>query len=73
MGREIRVEDVRAELDRYFAAEREMGVRKAVVNLMFKPANPFEPTMKRNPRRWFVLFSFLLTVGTCAFLYFNFG
>jgi len=73
MGREIHVEDVRIALDRYFAAEREMGVRKAVVNLMFESANPFEPTMNRTPRRWFVLFCILLTASTSAFLYFNFS
>jgi len=73
MEREVRVEDVRVELDRYFAAEREMGVGKAVVNLMFEPANPFEPTMRRTPRRWFMLFCLFLTAGTSAFLYFNFG
>jgi hypothetical protein len=60
-------------LRQYLISRPDIGVFKALLNLTFEPANPFNPKAARSPRRWFVLFSLLSILGLGCFMYFNFG
>jgi len=58
-------------LRHYLISRPDIGAFKALLNLAFEPANPFDPKAARSPRRWFVLFSLLSMLGLGCFMYFN--
>jgi hypothetical protein len=49
----------------------DIGLRKAVVNFVFEPPNPFDATARRRPRLWFGLLVFGLAAFTLAFVCFE--
>ena len=49
----------------------DLGLWKAVSNLIMDPKNPFEPKPIRRPRRWFSIFLISGMVAIAAFSYFN--
>ena len=55
-----------------FKARRDLGFWKSIGDLILEPQNPFEPGMRRNPRKSFVLMMVLLGLPVGAFVYFNF-
>lgn len=55
----------------YFAARRDIGFWKSIIDMMLEPQNPFEPAMRRNPRKGFVLLMVLMGFPFGAFIYFN--
>jgi hypothetical protein len=71
MPRRLTVAEVRAALDANLRARRELGLWKAIVDMMFESPNPFEPAARRKPRDGFILLCILITSTVCALLYFN--
>lgn len=55
-----------------FKTRRDLGIWKSILDLILEPQNPFEPAMRRNSRKGFVLVIVLLGLPVGAFLYFNF-
>lgn len=55
----------------YFRARRDLGFWKSIIDMILEPQNPFEPTMRRNPRKGFVLLMVLVGLPFVAFAYFN--
>jgi hypothetical protein len=51
----------------------DLGIWKAIADLVLESANPFEPQAARQPKRWFVLVTLLLLLAGGCFLYFNYG
>jgi hypothetical protein len=49
----------------------ELGLGKAIVDLVLAPPNPFEPDRRRLPRKAFVLVAFSLLTLAGVFVYFN--
>jgi len=71
MARPATVKEVRAALRRNLESRPDLGLRKAVKNVVLEPANPFDPATARRPQRWFVL-ACIVSVGALgAFFYFN--
>lgn len=58
-------------LCQYLRNRSDLGVRKAVLNGVLESRNPFEQGATRPPRRWFVLFSLLVTVLLGCLVYFG--
>jgi hypothetical protein len=58
-------------LRQYLIRRPDIGALKALLNLAFEPANPFNPKAPRSSRRWFVLFSLLSFLAIGCFVYFN--
>src|SRR6266536_3534476 len=58
-------------LRQYLISRPDIGAFRALLNLAFEPAKPFDPKAARAPRRWLVLFSLLSMLGLGCFMYFN--
>lgn len=55
----------------YFQRRRDIGVGKAIANLVLNPRNPFEPEARRLPRPGFLFSACLFIFAVVWFLYFN--
>lgn len=53
--------------------QSDIGLRKAVVNMILEPPNPFDPRVRRKPRAGFLLGVILLAASVGCFCYFNFA
>jgi hypothetical protein len=51
----------------------DIGLKKAIVNMLFEPPSPFDPRARRKPKAGFVLSAILLVAVVICFCYFNFG
>jgi hypothetical protein len=51
----------------------DIGLKKAIVNMLFEPLSPFDPRARRKPKAGFVLSAILLVAVVVCFCYFNFG
>ncbi len=69
--RVISAKEVAAMLLEDIRRRPEFGLRKAIVNFVLEPANPFEPQAVRPPKRWFVLFAMLMLLAGGSFVYFD--
>lgn len=49
-----------------------MGLEKAIVSLALRPRNPFDSSVRRKPRAWFVLSVIFVAAAAICFYYFNF-
>jgi hypothetical protein len=49
----------------------DIGLRKAIVNMVLEAPNPFDPTARRKPKAGFLLGTILLAVSVGCFCYFN--
>jgi len=73
MPRQLTVSELRAELEANLRARPELGLWKAIVDLVFEPPNPFDRSARRQPKKEFVLLCVLIISSACVFLYFNMG
>lgn len=71
MARELTTREAHAVLVRYFNARRDLGLRKALLDRVLDPQNPFEPAKRREPRRALVLAVVLIGLPLAALFYFN--
>jgi drug/metabolite transporter (DMT)-like permease len=58
-------------LQRRLRSRRDLGMGKALLDMVFHPANPFDKRRRRTPRHWFVFFIFVSGMLLGCFLYFN--
>ncbi len=72
MAKERTPKEVWVMLDSYLKARCDLGFWKSILDLILEPQNPFEPQMRRTPKRGFVLVILLLGLPLGAFAYFNF-
>jgi hypothetical protein len=49
----------------------DVGIVKAVLNLVLEPQNPFDSTKRRQPRKLAVLSALVLIAAFACFAYFN--
>lgn len=67
----VTVQEVRAWVCAKLRNRPDMGLRKAILDGVLDPPNPFEPTAKRAPQRWFVLACILAGMAAACFLYYD--
>jgi hypothetical protein len=68
----VTVHKVYALLKESVRNRRDLGLRRAIVDSVLDPENPFEPKTPRKPQKWFVLSCVLLLLTVGCFVYFNF-
>lgn len=71
MAEPLTVNGVYKMLRHYVHQRPDIGGRKAMLDIVFEPASPFDTAGVRSPKRWFVLFSFLSVFMFACFVYFN--
>ena len=49
----------------------DIGLRKALTNVVFEPQNPFDSGARRNPRLGFMVATILLVAALGVLIYFN--
>lgn len=72
MAKERTAKEIRGMLVKYFRSRPDLGLWKSILDLMLEPKNPFEPEMRRRPRRGFILVIVLSGMPVGVFVYFNF-
>ena len=72
MAKELTVKEVHGMLAKYFSSRPGLGLWKSILDLVLQPKNPFEPQLRRRPRRDFVLLVVLAGMPVGGFVYFNF-
>ena len=72
MANERTAKELRGMLVKYFRSRPDLGLWKCILDLVLEPKNPFEPEMRRQPRRGFVLVIVLSGMPVGVFVYFNF-
>ena len=65
------VEQVYDLLRQYERKRPDIGVGKALLDVVLEPASRFESKNARSPKRWFVLWSLMAIVMFACFAYFN--
>jgi hypothetical protein len=51
----------------------DIGLKKAIVNMLFEPPSPFDPRARRKPKAGFVIGALLSATAVGCFWYFNFA
>ena len=72
MSKEHTAEEVYGMLAKYFSSRPDLGLWKSILDVVLQPKNPFEPQLRRRPRRDFALLVVLAGMPVGAFVYFNF-
>ena len=71
MAKRVALKEMRAILLKNLNGRPELGLRKAIADLMLQPRNPFYPKAPRQPKKDFVLLVLFGALGVGAFVYFN--
>jgi hypothetical protein len=71
MESERSVVEVHGMLAKHFSTRPEVGLWKFILNVVLETPNPFDPALRRHPRRDFVLVAVLVGMPAGTFLYFN--
>jgi hypothetical protein len=71
MRRQFTVSEVRVALEANLRTRPELGLWKAVVDLVLEPRNPFDSRARRRPKKEFVLLCLLIISDASVFLHFN--
>ena len=71
MTESVTVKPVYEALRQYVSNCPDVGMRKALLDGLLEPANPFDQRVARQPKPWFVLFSLLVVTVFSCFIYFN--
>jgi hypothetical protein len=72
MAKTVTVREVYLALEENLRKRPDLGLGKAVVDVVLESPNPFEPQAARRPQRWFVFVSVMAAALAGSFLYFNF-
>jgi hypothetical protein len=65
--------EVHAWIKKSLGQRSDIGLRKAIVNMLFEPPSPFDPRARRKPKTACVLGAILLATAVVCFCYFNFA
>ena len=71
MAKRVALKEIHALLVKNLNSREELGLRKAIADLMLQPWNPFDPKAPRQPKKDFVLLVLSGALGVGAFVYFN--
>jgi len=71
MVKRVTGEEAAAWLNDYFKRQPDIGLRKALVSLVFRPRNPFAPEKRRLPKRGFLFGACIFLSAVAWFIYFN--
>jgi len=71
MAKRVALKEIHALLVKNLNSREELGLRKAIADLMLQPRNPFDPKAPRHPQKDFVLLVLFGALGVGAFVYFN--
>jgi hypothetical protein len=71
MPKRISPEEGRAWFEEHLRQRRDLGLGKAMANMVLEPRNPFDPRARRRPRVAFVLAASLFAIAVSWFVYFN--
>ncbi len=71
MAKRVALKEMRAILLENLNSRPELGLRKAIADLMLQPRNPFDPKAPRQPKKDFVLLVLFGALSISAFVYFN--
>jgi hypothetical protein len=69
----IASEEMQKWIERALAAQPDIGLERAVVNVVLEARSPFDPRARRKPRPWVVLGAVLFTAVAICFCYFSFA
>lgn len=58
-------------IEQALAQQPDIGLRKAVVDIVLQARSPFDPQPRRKPRAGFVLGAILFGAAAICFCYFN--
>jgi hypothetical protein len=73
MGVRIAPKETYEWLKYYFRRRADIGIRKAIMDVVLNPRNPLEPEARRSPKPGFVFGACLFIFAAAWFLYFNFA
>lgn len=73
MAKRVTREEAAAWLNENFERQADLGLRKALVNLVLRRRNPFQPEKKRLPKRGFLFAACMFLSAIAWFVYFNLG
>ncbi len=71
MQERISLGEAHARLEEYLKQRRDIGLRKAIANMILEPPNPFDPEARRKPKAGFVVATILFVAVAVSFVYFN--
>ena len=64
--------EMHAWIEECLGQRSDIGLGKAIVNLLFEASNPFDPRARRKPKAGFVVGAILCAAAAGCFCYFNF-
>ena len=73
MPKQISSHEVHAWIEESLGQRSDIGLKKAIVNMLFEPLSPFDPKARRKPRAGFVIGALLSATAVGCFWYFNFA
>ena len=65
--------EVHAWIKEFLGQRSDIGLKKAIVNMLFEPRSPFDSRARRKPKAGFVLGATLCMAAVICFCYFNFA
>jgi hypothetical protein len=68
----VSAKDARAWAEEHLRRRPELGLCKAIANVILEPRNPFNPRARRWPKKDFMILASLLAAAVVLFVYFNF-
>jgi len=73
MPPQVSSHEVHAWIKKSLGQRSDIGLRKAIVNMLFEPPSPFDSRARRKPKTGFVLGAILFATAVVCFYYFNFA
>jgi hypothetical protein len=64
--------EMQAWIEESLARRPDIGLRRALMNIVLEPQNPFDSQARRKPRVAFALGALLFAAAVICFCYFNF-
>ncbi len=71
MPKRVSREEARAWFEEHLRQRRDLGLGRAVANMILEPWNPFDPRARRRPKVGFILVTSLFAIAVSWFVYFN--
>jgi hypothetical protein len=72
MSKRVSPEEVRGWAEEHLRSRPELGLCKAIANVILEPRNPFNQQLRRKPKKDFMILTSLLAAALTAFVIFNF-
>ena len=73
MPTQISSDEVHTWIKEFLGQRSDIGLKKAIVNMLVEHPSPFDPRARRKPRVGFVIGALLSATAVVCFCYFNFA